>query len=211
MNMQVAMAQRPNGIVTFDRESFAAACARLMDLICGQGKPQMIVGIPTGGMHVAEAMSDAASWLPVFPLTCRRPSTRHKGAPGLKSLIRGLPRPVLDQLRLIEHAVLTRRPRAIEGGFRIEAAELERLRDAVTAAGPRPSILVVDDAVDTGTTLSVVMDAVRRHAPPAANIRSAAITVTTERPLISPDYVLYYRQLCRFPWSLDATTSASRS
>jgi hypoxanthine phosphoribosyltransferase len=69
----------------------------------------------------------------------------------------------------------------------------------------------VDDAVDTGTTLSVVMDAVRRHAPQAAKIRSAAITVTTERPLISPDYALYYRQLCRFPWSLDATTSASRS
>jgi hypoxanthine phosphoribosyltransferase len=207
MTMQAAMAQR--GVMTFDRESFAAACTQLMDMVCGQGKPQMIVGIPTGGMHVAEAMSDAASWLPIFPLTCRRPSTRHKRAHGLKTLVRGLPRPLLDRLRLIEHAVLTRQPKApAEARFLIDEAELEMLRDAVMAAGPRPSILVVDDAVDTGTTLSVVMDAVRRHAPDGAKIRSAAITVTTDRPLISPDYVLHHRQLCRFPWSLDAMTAS---
>lgn len=207
MNMQTAVAQR--GVVTFDQNSFTAACAQLMDMACGQGKPQMIVGIPTGGMHVAEAMSDAVSWLPIFPLTCRRPSTRRKRTHGLKVLVRSLPRPLLDRMRLIEHAVLTRRPRTPppDGSFRIDDGELEMLRDAVMAAGPRPSILVVDDAVDTGTTLSVVMDAVRRHAPAAAKIRSAAITVTTERPLISPDFVLYRRQLCRFPWSLDAMTA----
>jgi len=205
--MQAAVAQR--GVVTLDRESFTAACAQLMDMVCGQGRPQMIVGIPTGGMHVAEAMSDAASWLPIFPLTCRRPSTRHKRATGLKTLVRNLPRPLLDQLRVIEHAVLTRRPKAPpQGSVRIDEAELEMLRDAVMAAGPRPSILVVDDAVDTGTTLSVVMEAVRRHAPDTARIRSAAITVTTDHPLISPDFALYRRQLCRFPWSLDATTAS---
>lgn len=206
MNMQAAAMRR--GVVTLDRDGFTAACTQLMDMVCGQGKPQMIVGIPTGGMHVAEAMSDAASWLPIFPLTCRRPSTRHKRAHGLKTFVRSLPRPLLDQLRIIEHAVLTRQPKApSQASFQIDEVELEMLRDAVTAAGPRPSILVVDDAVDTGTTLSVVLDAVRRYAPPAATIRSAAITVTTEHPLISPDYALYSRQLCRFPWSLDAMTA----
>lgn len=204
--MQAAAMRR--GVVTLDREAFAAACSQLMEMVCGQGKPQMIVGIPTGGMYVAEAMSDAASWLPIFPLTCRRPSTRHKRAHGLKTLVRSLPRPVLDRLRLIEHAVLTRQPKAPpQGSFRIDDTELDVLRDAVAAAGARPSILVVDDAVDTGTTLSVVLDAVRRCAPHAATIRSAAITVTTEHPLISPDYALYSRQLCRFPWSLDAMTA----
>jgi hypoxanthine phosphoribosyltransferase len=210
MNMQFGMTRRP--VVTFDRNSFAAACARLMDVACGQERPQLIVGIPTGGMFVAEAMSDAASYLPVFPLTCRRPSTRHKSAPGLKSLVRSLPRPLLDRLRLIEHAILTRRPPAppAEGSFRIDEQELAHLRDAIEAAGPKASILVVDDAVDTGSTMSVVMGAVRRLAPDTAIIRSAAITVTTENPLISPDHALYSRQLCRFPWSLDATI-ASRS
>jgi len=28
--------------------------------------------------------------------------------------------------------------------------------------------------------------------------------VTTDRPLIRPDYAIFNRQLCRFPWSLDA-------
>src|SRR5437868_3862861 len=74
--------------------------------------------------------------------------------------------------------------------------------------GIRTGGLVVAEAVDSGTTLSLVLDAVRRRAPHAATIRSAAITVTTERPLTLPDYALYHRQLCRFPWSLDALTDS---
>jgi hypoxanthine phosphoribosyltransferase len=85
-----------------------------------------------------------------------------------------------------------------------DECELAGLRDWFGTAGRNPSVLIVDDAVDSGATLAYVLQAVRRLAPPSARIRSAAISQTTEQPLACPTYVLYYRRLCRFPWSLDA-------
>jgi hypoxanthine phosphoribosyltransferase len=65
-------------------------------------------------------------------------------------------------------------------------------------------VLIVDDSVDTGATMLHVMDTLRRQAGVPVTLATAAITVTTERPLVAPDYVLLRQQLCRFPWSLDA-------
>jgi hypoxanthine phosphoribosyltransferase len=65
-------------------------------------------------------------------------------------------------------------------------------------------MLIVDDAVDTGVTLAVVMEALVKRAPAAATIRSAVVTLTTTKPVIAPDYVLIRQKLCRFPWSMDA-------
>jgi hypothetical protein len=146
--------------------------------------------------------------LPVLAMTCRRPSSRHKPKSStVRRLVANLPRPVLDQLRVMEHALLMRRaPPPPRGQFHFGESELECLEAWVAAAGECPSLLIVDDAVDSGTTLSVVLDAVQRRVPRTATVRSAAITVTTERPLALPDYALYHRQLCRFPWSLDALT-----
>jgi hypoxanthine phosphoribosyltransferase len=65
-------------------------------------------------------------------------------------------------------------------------------------------VLVVDDAVDSGATLIAVLDAVYKAAG-SSKVRSAAITVTTENPMVMPDYYLYHDEtLIRFPWSIDA-------
>jgi hypoxanthine phosphoribosyltransferase len=67
-------------------------------------------------------------------------------------------------------------------------------------------ILVVDDAVDSGRTLEVVLRWLRGRCPDA-EVRSAVLTVTTPRPLLIPDFYLYYPDvLIRFPWSLDNKT-----
>jgi predicted amidophosphoribosyltransferase len=168
----------------------------------------MLIGIPTGGMHVANAMAAAADGLPVIPLTCRRPSSQRKSWPAVRKLIAALPRPALDRLRLLEHALLTSRAVAADNTRSFDAKEYDALLAAIAVAGPRPSLLVVDDAVDTGATLSAVLRTVARCAPAGATIRSAAITVTTSRPLVSTDYALYREKLCRFPWSLDAIAAS---
>lgn len=197
--------QRPS-VITLSRVEFRSACANLMTLAERDGRPDMIVGIPTGGMYVAVAMLDSLMELPVYPVRCRRPSTRRKQGSAIKSLVANLPRPVADRMRLIEHAMLTARATSApeSRGYRIDEEQLDSLGAAMRAAGPHPSVLVVDDAVDTGATLAMVMEAVDARAPSGARIRSAAIVQTTVSPLISPDYVLYHNQLCRFPWSLDA-------
>src|SRR5262249_37953779 len=156
---------------------------------------------PTGGMFVAEAMRDTvAADIPILPLTCRRPTTSNPARAMLaRVLATTAPRPVLDRLRMAEHAVLTRRARRapLPKLGRLEEAEIYALGDWVRKAGPQPSLLVVDDAVDSGATLARIIEAVRSLAP-AADIRSAAIAVTTERPRVEPTYALYH-QLCRFP------------
>lgn len=191
-------------VITLDRLEFRIACMELLRLAIADFRPNLIVGIPSGGMHVASAMLEAAPHLPVCAVTSRRPSTRHKTGAGIKTLVRVLPRAVQDQLRVMEHSLLAGRSSQPAGQTReLDQEELARLQATLQGLGTAPAILVVDDAVDSGATLAAVMDAVTGLAPPTAVIRSAAITQTTDRPLRAPDYALY-DQLCRFPWSLDA-------
>ena len=66
------------------------------------------------------------------------------------------------------------------------------------------SILIVDDAVDSGKTLKTIVDEVRKKYL-TAEIKTAVITVTTKQPIILPDYYLFYNHtLIRFPWSADS-------
>jgi len=204
---QDPMNRRPADVVTFDQAAFDEACAALMQLVAQEGWPDVLIGIRTGGLHVAESMARSVGFaLPVLSLTCRRATTAAKNRLGpMKKLVSSLPRPLVDRLRVIEHALMTRKPAAApaSGAYRFDPAELAVLEEWLGEAGPNPRLVVVDDAVDTGATLSLVLDAVS-HRAPGAEIRSAVITVTTERPLATPRHTLYRRQLCRFPWSLDA-------
>lgn len=205
--MQDSPISRRPSVVTFDKDAFDEACATLMRLAVHEGCPDLLIGIKTGGLHVANSMAKAVGYsVPVLAITCRRPSSQYKsGLAGLKKLLTRLPRPVIDLLRVVEHKLLTgRAPSENIGDYQFDLAELAELERWLARSGPRPALLIVDDAIDTGTTLSLVLDAVRRRAPTEAKIASAVITVTTQRPRVLPDLTLYSGQLCRFPWSLDA-------
>jgi hypoxanthine phosphoribosyltransferase len=194
-------------VVNLEGDAFHHACAKLMTLVETHWQPDVIVGIRSGGLHVANSMAQAAKTpVPVLAITCRRPTTRLKPmSNAARQLISKLPRSILDWLRVIEHKVLTRAPKAPKPGTRrLDDAELAELEKWLASAGPSPSMLVVDDAVDTGVTLAVVMEALLKRAPSAATIRSAVVTLTTTQPVITPDYVLIRHKLCRFPWAMDA-------
>ncbi|PKU23239.1 phosphoribosyltransferase family protein [Telmatospirillum siberiense] len=204
--MQNSPISRRPGVVTFDRAGFDEACAALMRLVVQDGCPDALIGIRTGGLYVAQSMAKAAGYtVPVLSITCRRPSTKYKSGSALKRLVTKLPRPIVDRLRVLEHAILTAKPKPPQqDDFHLDGDELKGLANWLEGAGQRPSLVVVDDAIDTGATISRVLDAVAYHAPPTARIRSAVITVTTPKPWALPRYTLYSQQLCRFPWSLDA-------
>jgi hypoxanthine phosphoribosyltransferase len=198
---------RQPDVVSFDPAGFEDACADLMRQVQADFRPDALIAVPTGGLHVAEAMARSAGGrLPVLSMTCRRASTAAKNRlAGLKALAARLPRPVADRLRVFEHALLTQRTRpAPAAPYIFDPQELSRLRAWLSGARGRASLLIVDDAVDSGVTLHHVLEAVRGLAPSTAVIRSAVITVTTPRPLAQPHYALHQGQLCRFPWSLDA-------
>ncbi len=185
--------------------SFADACAELQRQVDDRFAPALLIGIRTGGYTVAMAMRDAATRvLDVAPLTCRRASTRTKaGVPGFAAVLTRLPTPVLDQLRRFEHRLLTSRKRT-PGERTLDSAEASALRARLAALPTGSRVVAVDDAVDSGATLAAVMAFARDAAPAGVKIHSAAITVTTDKPMSQPDITLYHGILCRFPWSFDA-------
>ena len=195
-------------VVSLDKGAFDQACAELLRTAASDGMPDLLIGIPTGGRFVGQSMAAATGGaLPMLPLTCRRPSTRLKptGSTIARRMIAGFPRPVVDRLRLVEHALLNHRPpKQPATPFEFDGDELADIATWIASAGKRLSILIVDDAVDSGATLSQVMNMIRLTAPETAEIRTAAITVTTSEPLVQPDYAMFHGALCRFPWSLDA-------
>ncbi len=179
-------------VKTLDAEAFAAACHELQVLIASSGfRPDAIVGIRTGGFYVAENMFES---IPHYYTEFQRPSTKLKHG-GLKRILKLLPRSVKDGLRILESHALARNSNKALKDVKIEVCP--------AIPDEARNILIVDDAVDSGATLSIVQQSIAKSNPDAT-IASAVITVTTSSPAIHPEYFLYNRVLVRFPWSLDA-------
>lgn len=193
-------------LLTLRQQDFDRSCAQLMHLVETDYAPNLIIGIRTGGLFVAEAMRRAASTpRPILALTCRRTGTAVKSRlPMLRTILTALPRPTLDLLRRIEHR-LTVVPRKSQANLpHIDPAEIDAIARWMTTCSVPARVLVADDAVDSGTTLQSVLQHLHAICPPKTVIRSAAITQTLEQPAVRPDYVLFHGTLCRFPWSFDA-------
>ncbi|HTW72132.1 MAG TPA: phosphoribosyltransferase family protein [Acetobacteraceae bacterium] len=193
-------------INTLDPPRFAAACASLMQQAMDRFDPDVLVGVRTGGLVVAEAMADSVqNRVPVMPLTCRRASTSAKSRFGLlPAVLAVLPQAVVDGLRWLEHRLLSALRRRKSTPQEIDHAEAMAIGEYLTAHAAARRVLVVDDAVDSGVTLSTVLRLLREAAPGGTELRSAVVTVTLDQPLVEPDFALYRGVLCRFPWSFDA-------
>jgi len=191
---------------TLDAAAFDAACAELMRMVLRDGRPEALVGIRTGGLVVAEAMARSVTDPPpVLPLTSRRAGTGAKSRIGLlPRLLKALPRPVVDRLRLLELRLLSRRRRRTIQEQHVDQPEADAVRARLAGLPPGSRVLVVDDAVDSGVTLAAVLRLLRETCDPGIDFRSAVITVTLDDPLVEPDYTLFRGVPCRFPWSFDA-------
>lgn len=197
-------------VITLDQARFGQACRDLWSTATADGRPDILLGIRTGGYAVAQAMLDGTNGEDVvlLPITRRRASTAAKNNnPWVGATLRRLPYFVTDRIRVLEHRVLSGR-RAMEkasettGQWEADPAEGAALAEAL-AKRLHAKILIVDDALDTGATLRAVHALVSSLAP-TADVRSAVLVTTTKTPLIKATNSLYTNVLCRFPWSHDA-------
>ncbi len=185
-------------VLTLDRARFEADCIRLADMAINDGfVPDIVIGIATGGVYVMDAMRDRLE-ADFFSIRLQRPGTpaKQKVAGGI---VTRLPQRVNNLLRICES-------RCYDLLSRVRRPRVPRVRlpeKLVTAIQEKESVLIVDDAVDSGVTLLAVIEAVARVGK-SANVRTAVLTVTRKRRLLTPDYYLY-RDLVRFPWSADAS------
>ena len=199
-------------VQTVGPREFREGCGRLWDIAEQSFRPDLVVGIRSGGWWVAEEMklARAPSGVVFVPLTCRRPTSDVKGkSPAFKLLLKTLPYAVLDLLRLLEYYALTLpRCRAVKkngaGDLRVpDTTEVDAVRIAASRLRPGARVLVVDDSLDSGATLASVIKTLRAVLPTDAAVRTAAFTVLGPAPIVDADFFLYRRINCRFPWSYD--------
>lgn len=183
---------------------FAGACQSLAAEIVAAGyRPDVVVGIASGGWVIAQEMMQggAFSGAQYCQVRCRRPSSTFKDRAFVKAIIRRLPRWLSDSLRAAEARVIGRK--SASAPRLVEASE-----DVLRVLAGSGQILVVDDAVDSGSTLRAVVERVRSVAKPESLIVTAAVTLTNPEAAIAPDIVLHRGVLIRFPWAPDASAGS---
>lgn len=181
-------------VLTLNSIDFQAHCRKLAERISDDGfQPDCIIGIRNGGAYVANEMSKAFPDAERIEVSVSRPTHRQKNNSLMKSIVSKLPVWLLDALRMAESCVAQLRTKGHRN------AEIN-ISDDINAR----KILVVDDAIDTGATMQLVLNALRERFPDA-DIRSAVLTITTPAPCVTSNYYLFNnRTLIRFPWAIDA-------
>lgn len=159
-----------------------------------------MLGIVPGGDHV---MAQLAKFFPhgyirqMAEVKIHRPIMDNRGVVLTRRLLGHLPLWILNKLR--EGQQIFYRVKSAMKVFRLPRVELPQ----VVLQSKASSFLLVDDAIDTGTTLLAVSRALSA-AFPEAQQKVVVITLTTDNPLRHPDYAVYTDQtLVRFPWSPD--------
>lgn len=107
----------------------------------------------------------------------------------MSQFLKHLPVCLLNCMRVISLKIKRVVPSVKSGHIRVEIPDRCK------------KILIVDDAVDTGKTLSSVLNLISD----CINVKTAVLTVTMSNSDLHPDYCIYDNEMIlRFPWARDA-------
>lgn len=185
-------------------DDFIKSCTFLSDIIAKDYRPDIVIGVLTGGGYVGREISNnlkAISKHLYTEIRIQRKDTKKKEQGVLHKILQVLPYFMLNWLRMAE--MLYEDVKAKKYNPKREGIVV--FPDEVCACLKKGNskVLVVDDAIDTGATLKLIYDYIKDNYP-SADVRIAVITVTSNHPLIDADYCLFHdRTLVRFPWSND--------
>lgn len=193
-------------VLTLDPNAFDRHAALLAQMVAENDlkKFDALVAVRRGGSFVCD------SFCRCFPkdrygarydVTLQRPSTKHKNGT-VNKLLKRLPTGILNLMRMAESNLLSLR-RKIKMPSTALGADLPFGLVSILQEANKPHILLIDDAIDSGDTISAIVAALK-GINPAAEIRIAVMTETTAHPRIHADFTLYRNKtLIRFPWSND--------
>lgn len=187
-------------VITLNSEKFISSSHCLYEMAKKNFKPDILISIATGGDFIAKVIlqKNKIDW---YSVKKQRASTRSKNlllGRAIMGVIKYFPYRILDILRVFEHQLLMRKVTVMSYDD-IDPAQLSF--DEKVLFGRK--VLIVDDAVDTGSTLASVKKSVVNAVGSEENVKTAAIVRTFSSPIIIPDYVCYEMVLVRFPWSKD--------
>ena len=198
------LASQPRGLTPLDLSNtaaFEAACDELYDRASAAfGRPELLVGIATGGAVMAERMGARFTDEGRVLIVRRQRASTGRKSRVLGGVVRRLPTRLNWTLRRAESAFREWNFYHVQNDSPRPSRVVEEAPASV--ADPK-TVLIVDDAVDTGETLEEVRHYVEREFPGAV-VRSAVLATSFKAPGAKPDVVLHARAMLRGPWSLDA-------
>lgn len=186
--------------IDLEDKAFSLASMILKD----QWEADLIIGIATGGVFVSRPMKTRFienGWDgEYFEMKLSRQSTEAKKKLKVKIFLTKLPYFIPNQLRKLEMFI----SESFKAGEYDPSKEKRVVLsdDLINGIKSSNSILLVDDAIDTGSTILAIKHVIRRLNP-SIDIKVAVLTVTHKKPYIEPDYTLYKRILLRCPWAED--------
>lgn len=191
-------------VVTLNPILLAKACSQLSLRVKAESiDPSLIIGIREGGAEVARLMRNDFPEAAYCEVRLSRPSSQQKSQGLTQRLLRSMPVWLCNVLRIVESRVNEWRSKEKEP-VRIGEIHLpDDVASLLKDLGEKATVLLVDDAIDTGATIRQARLQLLEQFP-AITLRVAVITVTIPHPICDADFCLYHnRTLCRFPWSND--------
>lgn len=184
-------------VITLNKEVFSQKCSELvlkLDL-----QPELIVGILNGGRYVVDEIKNdfSKTHIELVKLKRKLEWIDYLAKP---FILKSFSKDVRDELRKYK-AKNTEKSVDKLDLFELSKCKFDLKLD-ITEKEKVKTILIIDDAIDTGRTMFVVMNNLRKLFP-KSEIKTAVISWTMENSIVKPDYYLFKQVLVRFPWSKD--------
>lgn len=153
--------------------------------------PDLVVFVATGAFSLGQALARLYG-VPVCEIKAARSGNTIKSM--LTPLLKLLPKSLKLWLRKKEQ----------NSGFHNDNVAREVQFNPPVHEGEIKSILLVDDAVDTGHTILACKNEIQKQYP-QASVKAAALTVfDMSKQLVKVDYCLYENIILMGPWSNDS-------
>lgn len=191
-------------VITVNDEEFDKMCRDLhRKILQSEYYFDVLIGIARAGVYVAERFETEKFYV----VRSQRKSTSVKRGV-INAVLRKMPAFMNCFLRVVESRILEWKDYLNMAGPE-ELVLDDSLKACLKEGGHK--VMIVDDAADSGRSLLNAVEAVRGISGNNV-IRTAVITVTRKKTLISPDYALFRNStLLRFPWSADICNTSKES
>jgi uncharacterized protein len=186
-------------VVTLNKTAFSEKCTELISKL--NFNPELIIGILNGGGFVVEEMKNQDAFKSShFELVKLQRNQKVKHNKAIMFLLKTVPYLVSNWLRVLESKKVKKSMENLN--LKDLSNEDLGLKFSSILKKPIETILIVDDAIDTGKTMFLVKNNLVKWFP-EAQIKIAVISWTIETSIVKPDYFIFKDVLVRFPWSKD--------
>ena len=194
-------------VKTLVGDDFKKSCRELSETVVNEYRPDVVIGVLTGGGYVGREVSHhmKASFNHLYTeIRIQRKNTEKKEKGIVHKTLQSLPYFILNWLRMAEMLYEDVKAKKINPKREGTVVFPNEVNCCLESGGKK--VLIVDDAIDTGATLKLVREAILENFPDTT-VKIAVVTVTSNHTLIDADYFLFHdRTLVRFPWSNDVKT-----